>query len=84
MIRLSWPLALLVAVFGGAVTSAVLIVGALSLTASTTQAHMMSVAGAVVVLPVGLIILAIGFYVARRVYVSVRPPLFDSAHEETP
>jgi len=78
------PLALLMAVAGGAVTSVVLLVGALSLTGATTQAHMMSVAGAVVVLPAGLIILAAGFYVGRRVFVTLRPPIIDSADEETP
>jgi FtsH-binding integral membrane protein len=83
MSRVPGPLALLTAVVGGAVTSVVLLVGAVSLTGATTQAHMMSLAGAVVVLPVGLIILAAGFYVARRVYVTLRPPIIDSIDEET-
>jgi len=82
MSRVPGPLALLMAVAGGAVTSVVLLVGAMSLTGATTQAHMMSLAGAVVVLPVGLIILAAGFYVARRVYVTLRPPIIDSIDEE--
>jgi len=78
------PLALLMAMFGGVVTSAVLLVGALSLTASTTQAQMMPMASAVVVLPVGLIVAAIGFYVARRVYVTLRPPPIDPDEHENP
>jgi len=82
MSRVPGPLALLMAVAGGALTSVVLLVGAMSLTGATTQAHMMSLAGAVVVLPAGLIILAAGFYVARRVYVTLRPPIIDSIDEE--
>jgi len=84
MSRVPGPLALLMAVAGGAVTSLVLLLGALSLTSATTQAQMMSVAGAVVLLPVALIVLAAGFYVARRVYVTLRPPIIDSIDEETP
>ena len=72
------------AMIGGAITSAVLLIGALSLTASTTEAQMMPMASAVVVLPVGLIVAAIGFYVARRVYVTLRPPLIDPAEHESP
>jgi len=82
MTRWPAPLALLMAMFGGAVTSAVLLVGALSLTASTTEAQMMPMASAVVVLPIGLIVAAIGFYVARRVYVTLRPPLIDPLEHE--
>lgn len=78
------PLALLMAVAGGAVTALVLLIGVLQLTAATTEAHMMSMAGAVVVLPVGLILLAAAFYVGRRVYVTLRPPPFDPDHNETP
>jgi len=83
MSRWPAPLALLMAMVGGAITAAVLLVGALSLTASTTEAQMMPMASAVVVLPVGLIVAAIGFYVARRVYVTLRPPLMDPAEHET-
>ena len=82
MSRVPAPLALLMAVAGGIVTGVVLLVGALSLTGATTAAHMMSLASAVVVLPVGLIIIAAGCYVARRVYVTLRPPPMDATDGE--
>jgi hypothetical protein len=82
MSRLPAPLALLVAAAGGAVTSLVLLMGVLSLTGATTEAHLMSLAGVVVVLPVGLVLIAAGFYVARRVYVTLRPPPFDPSEHE--
>lgn len=81
MNRLPAPLALMVAVFGGVMTSLVLFLGVLSLTASTTEAHMLSLASAVVVLPLTLILGAIGVYVARRVYVTLRPPPSDAPDE---
>ncbi|QID19422.1 hypothetical protein G3580_18450 [Nitrogeniibacter mangrovi] len=83
MNRVPGPLALLIAVAGGAATGAVLLVGALSLAAANTDADMMSLTGAVVILPVSLIILAAGFYVGRRVYVGLRPPPVDP-QQETP
>ncbi len=79
--RLPTALAIMVAVFGGFVTSVVLFLGVLSLTASTTEAHLLSLASAVVVLPLTLVLSAIGVYVARRVYVTLRPPLTDDPDE---
>ena len=78
MNRLPAPLAMIVAVFGGLMTSAVLFLGVLSLTASTTEAKLQSLASAVVVLPLTLVLGAVGVYVARRVYVTLRPPTTDS------
>ena len=76
------PLAMMVAVFGGLMTSAVLFLGVLSLTAATTEANMLSLASAVVVLPLTLVLGAVGVYVARRVYVTLRPPINDSDEPE--
>src|SRR5690606_32503941 len=65
MSRLPAPLAGLIALVGGAVTGVVLLIGVLSITSATTEQHMLSVASAIVVLPVGLIVLAASVYVAR-------------------
>ncbi|MEZ5628755.1 MAG: hypothetical protein R3E34_14715 [Rhodocyclaceae bacterium] len=82
MSRVPAPLAGLIALVGGAVTGVVLLIGVLSITSATTEQHMLSVASAIVVLPVGLIVLAASVYVARRVYHTVRPPLFDDTPQD--
>ena len=82
MRRVPAPLAGLIAVVGGAVTGAVLLIGVLSITSATTQPHMQSMAGVLVVLPVGLIVLAASVYVARRVYHTVRPPLDQDSSQD--
>ncbi|MCB1959543.1 MAG: hypothetical protein KDE68_03290 [Rhodocyclaceae bacterium] len=84
MSRLPAPVAAALAALGGLVTSAVLLVGLLSLTASTTELHMRGVASAVVVLPAGLVVAAIGFYVARRVFATLHPPSFDPSEDGNP
>ncbi|KAA3654813.1 MAG: hypothetical protein DWQ11_03175 [Proteobacteria bacterium] len=82
MSRVPAPLAGLIALVGGAVTGAVLLIGVLSITSATTEQHMLSVASAIVVLPVGLIILAASVYVARRVYHTVRPPRYEDSPQD--
>jgi len=68
------PVALVLAGLGGAVTALVLVLGVLNLVAGTTGPDMLSLAGAVVVLPAGLVALAAGLYVGRRVWATLRPP----------
>ena len=84
MMRLPAPLALLVALIGGAVTGLVLLIGVLSVTSATTEQHMMNLASVVVVLPVSLIVLAASVYVARRVYLVVRPPVIEDEPADGP
>lgn len=62
------------AIIGGVVTSAVLLVGLLSLVGSTTQPGMLGLAGPVVILPAGLVAVAAGFYTARRLWATLRRP----------
>ncbi|TVO68470.1 hypothetical protein [Denitromonas ohlonensis] len=82
MRRVPAPVAGVIAAIGGAVTGLVLLIGVLSITSATTEQHMLSVASAIVVLPVGLIVLAASVYVARRVYHTVRPPLYEEPPED--
>ena len=84
MSRLPAPVAAVMAVVGGLVTSAVLLLGVLSLTSATTEQDMLTVASAVVVLPAGLVVAAIGFYVARRVFVTLHPPAIDPTDDGNP
>ncbi|TVT51137.1 MAG: hypothetical protein FHP94_02195 [Denitromonas halophila] len=82
MRRVPAPVAGVIAAIGGAVTGLVLLIGVLSITSATTEQHMLSVASAIVVLPVGLIVLAASVYVARRGYHTVRPPLYEEPPED--
>ncbi|MDY0013968.1 MAG: hypothetical protein RBS40_13870 [Rhodocyclaceae bacterium] len=67
------PIALVAAALGGLVTAGVLLVGLLSLVGGTTEPGMLGVAGAVVILPAGLVALAAGFYAGRRLWATLRP-----------
>lgn len=77
------PIALVAACLGGLVTALALVLGVLNLVAGTTRPDMLSLAGSVVVLPAGLVALAAGFYVGRRVWATLRPPA-DSPAEPPP
>lgn len=68
------PLVLLAALVGGLATALVLLLGVLSLVGGTTRPDMLGLAGPVIILPAGLVALAAGLYVARRVWATLRPP----------
>lgn len=68
------PLALLFAVMAGSSTTLILLLGVLNLVGGTTRPDMLSLAGAVVVLPAGLVALAAGLYAGRRMWAMLRPP----------
>jgi hypothetical protein len=65
-------LAALAAALGGLITAGVLLFAVLSLAGFKTSAAMLPLTASLVVLPLGLITLAAGFYVARRIWASLR------------